>query len=120
MLTASGAVRTVAGTRAFGESGDGGPAVAATLLRPFGLALDRAGNLYIGGYASYRVRKVTPGGIIFTFAGNGQFGFSGDGGPATSAQLSVWGLAVDDDAGNLYIADGISRIRKVTQDGIIT
>jgi len=119
-MTASGAVSTVAGTGAFGESGDGGPAVAATLLRPFGLAVDRAGNLYIGGYASYRVRKVTPDGIISTFAGNGRFGFSGDGGPATTAQLSVWGLAFDDDAGDLYIADGISHIRKVTQDGIIT
>ena len=74
-----------------------------------------AGNLYIA--AGGRIRNVSDG-VITTVAGNGTYGFSGDNGPATSAQLSYpYGIAVDS-AGNLYIAAGI-RIRKVS-DGVIT
>ena len=77
--------------------------------------MDTAGNLFIADFDNFRIRKVTPGGVISTVAGNGTQGFSGDGGPATSAQLySPTGVAVDT-AGNLFIADlGNSRIRKVT------
>ncbi len=101
--------------------GDGGPAASARLIQPAGLAFDSAGSLYIADYLDNRVRKVTPAGVISTVAGNGAAGHSGDGGPATRAQLNgPSGLAVDL-AGNLYIADSLSDyIRKVTPDGTIS
>jgi uncharacterized protein (TIGR03437 family) len=100
--------------------GDGGPGASAIVLQAEGLAADGAGNLYIADAGDQRVRKVTPDGVIHTIAGTGVRGFSGDGGPATSAQLnSPYGLACDA-KGNLYIADlGNARIRKVTPDGTI-
>jgi len=128
-VLANGTILSVAGTGAFGYSGDGGPATAAQITIPSGLAVDRSGNLYILDTENNRVRKVTPDGIITTFAGTGVPGFSGDGGPAVSAQLGITdhihginptGLAIDG-AGNLYIADdGNVRVRKVSPDGIIT
>jgi sugar lactone lactonase YvrE len=101
--------------------GDGGKATDAGLNVPVGVAIDKAGNLYIADSSNSRVRKVTPDGSISTFAGTGKSGHSGDGGPATAAQLKEpEGLAVDS-AGNLYIADRLDcRIRKVSPDGIIT
>jgi len=75
--------------------------------------------VYIGEYDGARVRKVTPDGTISTVAGDGQFGTAGDGGPATSAQIADMGIAVNH-AGDLYIADGVSLVRKVSPDGIIT
>jgi sugar lactone lactonase YvrE len=98
-------------------SGDGGPATSAQLSGPWGVALDSAGNLYIGDGPD--IRKISNG-VITTVAGNGTTGFSGDGGPATSAQLSEpYGVAVDS-SGNLYISDsGNNRIRKVS-NGVIT
>lgn len=116
-LTTTGAVTTVAGTGTFDSTGDGGPATAASMRQPFGLALDAKGNLYIGEYGGYRVRKVTVAGVISTYAGTGEFGSNGDGLAATAARVSPWGLAVDD-GGSLYIGDGY-RVRKVTPDGII-
>ena len=100
------------------SSGDGGPASRAQVNLPFALAVDLRGNVYIGEYGGARVRKVTPDGIISTVAGTGQFGTAGDGGPATSAQIDVIGLAADL-AGNLYIADRNSLVRKVSPDGTI-
>ncbi len=101
--------------------GDNGPAQFGVLGYPKALVFDARGNLYIADFASARVRKVSPDGTITTVAGNGVNGFSGDGGLATSAELSSpAGLAVDS-AGNLYITDGPNaRIRKVTPAGIIT
>jgi sugar lactone lactonase YvrE len=116
----NGAITTVAGNGTQGFSGDGGPATGAQLNQPSGVAVDSAGNLYIADSSNYRVRKVSNG-IITTVAGNGTPGFSGDNGPATSAQLgrNFTGLAVDS-AGNLYIADMTdSCIRKVS-NGVIT
>jgi trimeric autotransporter adhesin len=107
-LDASGAVSTIAGTGAPGSSGDGGPAASATLTLPFGLAFDRAGNLFIGEYSTGRVRRVTRDGVIATVAQHA----------CPRANCNVWGLAVDG-AGNLYIADGISTIAKMTPDGAI-
>ena len=79
------------------------------------MALDSAGNLYIADSNNHRIRKVTPGGTISTYAGTGTEGFSGDGGPATAAHLDRPDGVALDSAGNLYIADlGNSRIRKVT------
>jgi sugar lactone lactonase YvrE len=113
-------IHTVAGNGSSGSSGDGGPATSARLYGPYGIAVDSAGNLFIADTYNNRIRKVTTGGIISTVAGNGSSGFSGDGGPATSAQLNIpWNVAVDS-AGNLFIADRDNhRIRKVTPDGII-
>ena len=120
-VTADGTISTVAGIGTAGFSGDGGPAARAQFSGPTSVAVDAAGNLYIADQLNHCVRKVTPGGAISTVAGNGQGGFSGDGGPAANAQLNFpRGVAVDP-VGNLYIADfSNSRIRKVTSDGIIS
>ncbi len=120
-VSSSGIITTVAGNGSCGYSGDGGSATAAKIYYPYGVAVDGAGNLYIADLYSYRVRKVSTSGIITTVAGNGSYGFSGDGGPATSAKLTyAYGVAVDG-AGNLYIADIYNyRVRKVSTSGIIT
>lgn len=120
-VDAKGTLTRLAGTGAGGYSGDGGPAVNAKLFAPGGIAVDGAGNLYIGDTTNARIRRISPAGIITTVAGNGTAGFSGDGGPAVKAQLlNPVGVAVDG-AGNLYIVDaGNHRIRKVSSGGIIT
>ena len=115
----TGVVTPVAGNGTAGFSGDGGLATSAQLNVPSGIAVDASGNLYIAEFLNQRIRKVSNG-VITTVAGNGTEGFSGDNGPATSAQLKgPIGVAVDS-AGNLYIADsGNNRIRKVS-GGVIT
>jgi sugar lactone lactonase YvrE len=120
-VTPDGIIHNVAGGQGSGFSGDGGPAIDAALTFPQGLALDAAGNLYIADEGNNRVRKIDGNGIITTVAGNGQVGYSGDGGAAASATLSLpTGVALDR-AGNLYIADEFNNsIRKVTPAGIIT
>jgi len=117
----NGILTVVAGNGTPGSSGDGGPAVSASLSEPRGLAIDSAGNLFIADSASSVIRKVTPDGVITTIAGTGKPGYSGDGAPAPSAQLNgPEGLALDS-AGNVYNADaGNHRIRKIATDGIIT
>lgn len=124
-LDKSGVLTTVAGGM-FGFSGDGGPATKASLYFPSGVALDSAGNIYFADKGNNRVRKVDTKGIITTFAGTGTAGYSGDGGPATSAKLGLnltaayQGVAVDS-AGNVYIADPQNnRIRMVNPAGIIS
>jgi sugar lactone lactonase YvrE len=116
-----GVISSVAGNGTQGFSGDGGPATSAQVNQAEGLAVDSAGNLYIADTANNRIRKVTPAGVISTVAGNGKAGFSGDGGPAISAQLyDPSGVAVDS-IGNLYIADfNNRRIRKMTPAGVIS
>ena len=117
---ATGTIATIAGTGHRGYSGDGGPAVGAQLMDPYGVAVDGAGNVYIADRGNYGIRKVDSSGIITTIAGGG-VGFGGDGGPAVGARLrSPHGVAVDG-AGNVYFADrGNHRIRKVNASGIIT
>jgi uncharacterized protein (TIGR03437 family) len=118
-IAPSGILTVVAGNGIAGFSGDGGPGVNARLNYPEGLAIDRQNNLYIADSGNTRVRKLTPAGIITTVAGNGGFGYSGEGGPATSASLSAFGVWVDT-ADNLYIADrDNNRILRVTAGGII-
>lgn len=113
-------ITTVAGNGTAGFSGDGSAANSAELNFPAGVAIDSLGNIYIADSGNNCVRKVTGGIIINTVAGNGTAGFSGDGGAATSAQLSTpVGVAVDS-AGNIYIADEFNyRVRKVS-GGLIT
>src|SRR5438876_243216 len=109
---ADGTLTLTAGSGKPGSSGDGGLAISAQLYAPTGVTVDGAGNLFIVDSGNLRIRKVTPAGTITTVAGNGSFGFSGDDGPATSAQLRyATGVAVDG-AGNLFIADSVNqRIR---------
>ncbi len=114
-------IATVAGAGASGYSGDGGPATEADLFEPQGIAIGPDGSLYIADGGSNRVRRVSPSGIIATVAGSGVEGYSGDGGPATEAQLDYpVAVAVGSD-GMLYIADNMNgRVRRVGPDGIIT
>jgi len=113
-INTAGIMTTVAGDGMRGYNGDGGPAISARLNAPAGIAVDTAGNLFIADSSNHRVRRITPGGIITTIAGNGFHGFSGDGGPSTSAQLTnPASVAVDSD-GNLFVVDLSKRIRKIT------
>jgi hypothetical protein len=105
---APGTITTVAGTGPAGFSGDGGPATQARLANPWGVVVDAAGNVFVADHDNYRVRKVSPSGMISTVAGTGKVGFSGDGGMATQARLSFPTLMTWDLAGDLFIADGIS------------
>jgi uncharacterized protein (TIGR03437 family) len=118
-VTPAGAASTVAGSGGYGFAGDGGSALNATLAHPYSAAPDSAGNLYIADTRNSRIRKVGANGTINTFAGNGSFDFSGDGGPATSAVLSPpTGIAVA--GGNIYFADsGNNRIRRIAANGVI-
>ena len=120
-LDSNGALSIFAGTGRAGFSGDNGPALAAQLSAPEGLAVDQQGDLYIADAGNDVVRKVTPEGTITTVAGNGTNGPAGDGGPAVRAELSIpTGLAVDA-RGNLYIADSANnRVRKVDLAGKIS
>ncbi len=116
----TGIITTVAGIGVDGFNGDGGPASVAQLSNPNALCFDKFGNMFIGDHGNYRVRKVTPAGIISTFAGNGNpFFFSDYGLADTSAISGAYGLCADD-TGNLYIADGYARVRKVNMSGIIS
>ncbi len=117
---ATGIITTVAGGGS-SSPGDGGPATAAQLSQPSGVAVDGFGNLYITDAYSSRVRKVSAAtGIITVVAGNGGLGHEGDGGPATSASLGQSLSVAVDKFGDLLIADS-PRIRKVTlATGIIT
>ena len=118
----TGIITTVAGTTTTGFSGDGGPATSAQLSYPSGIYIDATGNLFIGDQNNHRVRKVNTSGIINTYAGNGNSGYSGDGGPATAANVDSPDGLCTDAAGNLYFADRYNyRIRRVDNiTGIIT
>jgi sugar lactone lactonase YvrE len=116
-----GGTRTVAGTGVVGFSGDGGPATKAQLDQPQGVAFDGAGNMYIADSANNRVRRVDRRGVITTFAGTGRHGYSGDGGPATRANLSDPDQLAFDAGGNLYVAEPDEGVvRKIDSHGVIT
>ncbi|MEV6600124.1 RHS repeat-associated core domain-containing protein [Actinoplanes sp. NPDC051346] len=116
-----GIITTIAGTGVAGFGGDGGPATAAQLNHPRGVATALDGSVHITDGSNHRVRRVGTDGIITTIAGTGVPGTGGDGGPATEAQLhSPHGVAVGAD-GSLYFADYVtSRVRRVGTDGVIT
>ena len=120
-VAANGTIRTVAGTGVAGFSGDGGPATAAMLLNPQGLLATPDGSFLVADSFNNRVRRVSAAGIITTVAGTGSRGFSGDGGPATRAQLhEPAGLAPTADGGVLVADQLNNRIRKIAADGTIT
>ncbi len=120
-INAVGTISTVAGTGAEGSEGDGAPATEAQLNRPSAIAVDAEGNIFVGEYGGYRVRKIDTAGTITTIGGIGTKGGAGDGGPATAAQFNfISGLAVDG-SGNVYVSDmNEVRIRKIAPEGTIT
>ncbi|HET9052112.1 MAG TPA: hypothetical protein VFO60_10450, partial [Candidatus Dormibacteraeota bacterium] len=119
-VDASGTITTIAGNGTAGYAGDGGVATSAAVNEPTGVAYDPAGNLFIADCGNSVVRKVDASGKISTVAGTGSAGFSGDGGPATSAQFSC-PYAVVPAAGNVYVSDyGNGAIRKIDGGGMVT
>ena len=115
-----GIITTIAGTGSAGYSGDSGLATLAELNEPTGITIDTSGNLYIADVANHAVRKIDVStGIITTICGNGTAGFSGDGGPASSAVLNAPGDVQFDLNGNLYISC-LGSIRKINTSGIIS
>ncbi len=116
---ATGIITTICGNGTAGYSGDGGAATAAVLNTPIGVLFDKAGNLYISSATGY-IRKIDTIGRITAFAGTGSYGISGDGGPATLAQIYAGPMCFDN-SGNLLFCDPISGlIRKVNASGIIS
>ena len=117
-IDSAGTITTIAGTGAPGFTGDGGPAIAAQLNGPQGIAVDIAGNLHVADSNNQRIRTITPAGVISTEAGTGVKGLSGDGGDPTAAALNgPYGVAVDTQ-GTLYINDGgNNRVRRIKQRG---
>ncbi len=116
---AAGLITTVAGNGAAGYSGDGGAATGAELYSPMGVAVDAANGVYIADNGNCRVRKVTNG-TIATVAGNGTAGFSGDGGPATSAQMFMPSGVAADSNGAIYVADQSNSVVRKISNGVIT
>jgi len=120
-IDASGRVTTIAGTGIAGSSGDGGPAVAAELSSPAGIALGFGGVVYVADSGNNRVRAITPDGRITTVAGTGDSGYAGDGGPATSAVFDDPQSLTVDDEDSLYVADALNdRIRRIDVAGTVT
>jgi sugar lactone lactonase YvrE len=120
-ISTSGIITTIVGTGTIGSTGDGGNATAATLWHPSDVVTDNAGNVFIADYTNNKIRKISPTGIISTFAGTGSASSGGDGGAATLAQLyNPFDVEIDA-AGNLLIAEAEGdKVRKVGLDGIIS
>ncbi len=116
----NGTITTIAGTGVQGYSGDGGPATSAQLSTPFAVAPLSDGGFLIADTGNFRIRRVGPGGTITTVAGTGVAGFSGDGGPATAAQVyGLFNLAEMADGGFVFTDMQNQRIRRVFPDGTI-
>jgi|GEM_PF-280329 len=115
----SGAVSVIAGNGTAGFSGDGGQAASAQLNSPSGVAVDRTGRVYIADYSNGRIRRVDVNGTISTFAGNGQYAESGDGGPAANASFSEIQNVVVDPSGNVYVVTALT-VRRIDQNGIVS
>ena len=115
-INTAGNIITYAGNGTAGYSGDGFAASTAQMSSPEGISLDNAGNLYIADAGNHAIREVSNSGVvIFTIAGTGTAGYSGDGGPANLAQFNGPSAVATDIYGNLYIADrNNNAIRKIT------
>jgi trimeric autotransporter adhesin len=116
----NGNISTLAGNGVSGYGGDGGQAGSAQINGPQGVAADSTGNVYIADTNNNRVRKVASNGVITTVAGTGIAGFSGDGNLASNAQVGNPVAVAVDSVGNVYIADGSLRVRKLFLSGLIT
>ncbi len=117
-IRVDGTIDLFAGTGEQGWSGDGGRASVATFDCPSRIAASATGEVYVADTARHQIRKIDSRGIVFTVAGTGERGFSGDGGPATEARLAIQDIALDE-RGNLYVAHG-GRVRRIDTKGIIT
>jgi len=112
-------ISTITGDGTWGFSGDGGPATAAQIHRPMGLASDGTGNLYFCDFANNRIRKIDAAGNISTIAGTGALSSTGNGGPATNATLAYpTGIACRN--GNVYVVESYNRVRKIDAAGMIS
>jgi uncharacterized protein (TIGR03437 family) len=121
MVNSSGSISTVAGSGGIRYAGDGGPAQNAQMSGPAAVAVSAISGISISDTSNQRIRQINSAGIIATVTGNGTAGFSGDAGPAASAQVSFPGGVVTDAAGNLYFADtGNQRVRKIVNGTIST
>jgi hypothetical protein len=115
-ISTDGIITSVAGTGKSEYNGDGRPALESQIGEPCGVAVDRSGYIYIGDQLNNRVRVVTPTGIMYTVAGTGVRGYTGDGGPAEKAQTSNPDIIALDNEGNLYIPDHSNGVvRKLTR-----
>ena len=120
-INTAGIISTIGGNGISAYGGDGGPATLAKIQYPFGVALDAAGNIYVADEGNNRIRKINTSGIITSIAGSATYGFSGDGGPSSAAQLYLPQGIATDVAGNIYICDmNNNRIRKINAAGIIS
>jgi sugar lactone lactonase YvrE len=120
-VDATGTISTIAGTGTAGFSGDGSYAGSAMLNDPDKVTVDNFGNIYIADMGNHRIRMINSMGTITTVAGNGTAGYSGDGGPATSAELFYPRQIELDASGNMFIADEYNnRIRKIDNNGYIS
>jgi hypothetical protein len=120
-IEADGILRAVAGSGEVGDVGDGGPAINARFVEVHGVAVGADGAIYVADGGAHRVRVVRPEGTIDAFAGTGEPGHAGDGGPATEASLQRPSALTLGPDGALYIADtGNAVVRRVGADGVIT
>jgi len=120
-INTSGIISTIAGTGVIGYSGDGGLATAAQISQPHGVAVDNSGNVYIADNGNHCIRMINTSGTITTIAGTGVAGYTGDGGPAASAELNSPTDISIDATGNIFIADwGNHSIRKISVTNTIT
>ncbi len=120
-INSSGIITTVVGNGTQGYSGDGGLATAAEINLPLDVEFDGLGNMFVLDTYNQRIRKINSSGIITTIAGNGIYGFSGDGGSATLAQINHPSGLVIDQSNNIYFCDMLNhRLRKINSLGIIT
>lgn len=121
-VSPDGTITTIAGgVRSNGFSGDGGAGTDAQLNSPLGVAVEAGGGVLIADSNNHRIRRVSPSGTITTVAGTGEVGFSGDGGPATAADLDLpVDVAATRDGGFLIADYGNNRIRRVSPSGTIT
>jgi len=114
-------ITTIAGVLPTGGAGDNQPATSVTLLSPYGVAVDAAGNLLFADQVDNRIRKVSPAGTITTYGGTGLYGWSGDGSPATTAQIGSPRALSLDSGGNLFLVSGaMSGIRRISAAGVVS
>lgn len=115
-ITTGGTITTIAGNGTPEYNGDGQPAIESQIGEPTGVAVDRAGYVYISDQVNMRVRVVTPSGLMHTVAGTGNRGHTGDGGPSEKAQTSNPDIIAFGPHGNLFIPDHLNAVvRKLTR-----